>query len=99
MKLAIVEDNPVMLQKLSVALNGEPDFSVVGAYASAEEALRMIGETAAELASSLGTVPETLSRAFAKLAADGIMKVHGQMVTVLDMRALASLGSGYEEGA
>jgi len=49
MRLAIVEDNPVMLQKLSVALNGEPDISVVGAYASAEEALRTIGATAANV--------------------------------------------------
>ncbi|HWR72068.1 MAG TPA: response regulator transcription factor [Nitrospirota bacterium] len=49
MRLAIVEDNPVMLQKLSVALNGEPDVSVVGAYASAEEALGMIEKTAADV--------------------------------------------------
>jgi CRP-like cAMP-binding protein len=57
-----------------------------------------LGMKKGELAMALGTVPETLSRAFAKLAADGIMQVHGSMVTVLDMRALASLGSGYDEG-
>ncbi len=51
-----------------------------------------------ELAMSLGTVPETLSRAFARLKDDGILEVHGQMVTIFDMRALAALGSGYEEG-
>jgi CRP/FNR family transcriptional regulator len=57
-----------------------------------------LGMKKGELAMALGTVPETLSRAFAKLAADGIMEVHGQLVTVLDMRALAALGSGYDEG-
>lgn len=57
-----------------------------------------LGMKKGELAMALGTVPETLSRAFAKLSADGIMEVHGQTVTVLDMRALAAMGSGYEEG-
>lgn len=47
-----------------------------------------------DLAMALGTVPETLSRAFSKLAADGVMEVHGQLVTVLDMRALAALSGG-----
>lgn len=57
-----------------------------------------LGMKKGELAMALGTVPETLSRAFAKLKDDGIMEVHGGSVTVLDVRALASLGSGYEEG-
>jgi CRP/FNR family transcriptional regulator, dissimilatory nitrate respiration regulator len=57
-----------------------------------------LGMKKGELAMALGTVPETLSRAFAKLAAEGIMEVNGSIVTVLDMRALASLGSGYDEG-
>lgn len=57
-----------------------------------------LGMKKGDLAMALGTVPETLSRAFAKLATDGIMRVRGSSVTVLDMRALASLGSGYDEG-
>lgn len=57
-----------------------------------------LGMKKGELAMSLGTVPETLSRAFARLKDDGILEVHGQTVTILDMRALAALGSGYEEG-
>jgi CRP/FNR family transcriptional regulator, dissimilatory nitrate respiration regulator len=56
-----------------------------------------LGMKKGDLAMALGTVPETLSRAFAKLAADGVMEVHGQLVTVLDMRALAALSSGYTE--
>ena len=57
-----------------------------------------LGMKKGELAMSLGTVPETLSRAFAKLKDDGVLEVHGQIVTVLDMRALAEIGSGYQEG-
>lgn len=57
-----------------------------------------LGMKKSELAMALGTVPETLSRAFGRLRDDGILEVHGQTVTVLDMRALAALGSGYEEG-
>ena len=50
-----------------------------------------------ELAEALGTVPETLSRAFARLKADGILTLRGSEVTILDMRALAALGSGFDE--
>ena len=57
-----------------------------------------LGMKKGELAMALGTVPETLSRAFARLKDDGVLEVHGQTVTILDMRALAALGSGYEEG-
>jgi CRP/FNR family transcriptional regulator len=46
---------------------------------------------------ALGTVPETLSRAFGKLRDDGLIEVHGSRVTVLDVRALASLASGFDE--
>ena len=56
-----------------------------------------LGMKKGELAMALGTVPETLSRAFAKLKADGVLEVHGSKITVLDVRALAALGSGYEE--
>ncbi len=56
-----------------------------------------LGMRKGELALALGTVPETLSRAFAKLKDDGIVEVHGATVTVLDVRALATLGSGYRE--
>lgn len=56
-----------------------------------------LGMKKGELAMALGTVPETLSRAFAKLKADGVLEVHGSAITVLDVRALAALGSGYDE--
>ena len=57
-----------------------------------------LGMKKGELAMALGTTPESLSRAFARLKDDGVMEVSGQNVTITDMRALAALGSGYEEG-
>lgn len=57
-----------------------------------------LGMKKGELAMALGTVPETLSRAFGKLKDDGIVEVRGSRVVVLDVRALAALGSGYDEG-
>lgn len=57
-----------------------------------------LGMKKGELAMALGTVPETLSRAFAKLKEDGLLEVHGSRVRVLDVRALAAMGSGYDEG-
>ena len=57
-----------------------------------------LGMKKGELAMALGTVPETLSRAFSKLKDDGIVEMSGSKITVLDVRALASMGSGYDEG-
>lgn len=56
-----------------------------------------LGMKKGELAMALGTVPETLSRAFAKLSAEGVLEVHGATIVVLDVRALAALGSGLSE--
>lgn len=57
-----------------------------------------LGMRKRELAEAIGTVPETLSRAFARLKSDGLLELDGNHVTVLDVRRLASLGSGYDEG-
>ena len=53
-----------------------------------------LGMTKAELASSLGTVPETLSRAFARLRDTGLIEVRGRDVVVKDLKALVRLASG-----
>jgi CRP-like cAMP-binding protein len=53
-----------------------------------------LGMRKTELAEALGTVPETLSRAFAKLKGEGVLTMSGSTVTVLDVRLLAALGSG-----
>jgi len=62
------------------------------------EGLRVpLGMPKAELAASLGTVPETLSRALGRLRDDGVLEVRGNEVLVFDVGALARLGSGYGE--
>jgi len=62
------------------------------------EGLRVpLGMSKTELAASLGTVPETLSRAFARLRDDGVLTVRGNEVVVHDVGALARLGSSYDE--
>jgi len=50
------------------------------------------------LASLLGTIPETLSRAFARLSSSGAIAVDGQEVTVLDRKLLADIASGRKTG-
>jgi len=44
-----------------------------------------------QLASTLGTIPETLSRAFAKLSGQNLINVDGKKITLLDRRALENL--------
>ena len=50
--------------------------------------------TKAQLASLLGTIPETLSRILAKMAQQGIISVEGRKISVLDRKALESLAAG-----
>lgn len=45
------------------------------------------------LASILGTIPETLSRTFKKLSADGLIDVKGSSIKILDRAALNKLAS------
>lgn len=70
--------------------------SLAAGEASPDGLVVPLGMTKAELALSLGTVPETLSRALARLRADGILEVRGRAVVVRDVGALARLGSGYD---
>jgi CRP/FNR family transcriptional regulator len=41
-----------------------------------------------QLASLLGTIPETLSRIFAKMTEEGLIEVVGRRINVLDRRGL-----------
>jgi CRP/FNR family transcriptional regulator len=53
-----------------------------------------LGVTRVELAAVLGTVPETLSRAFHLLQSEGILESDGRHVTVLDRQALHARARG-----
>jgi CRP/FNR family transcriptional regulator len=44
-----------------------------------------------QLASILGTIPETLSRIFAKLSAQNLIRVDGRIITLLDRDGLEDL--------
>ena len=42
-----------------------------------------------QLASLLGTIPETLSRIFAKMTEEGLIRVNGRTISLLDIEALS----------
>jgi len=41
-----------------------------------------------QLASLLGTIPETLSRIFAKMSEEGLISVDGKLISLLDLEGL-----------
>ncbi len=41
-----------------------------------------------QLASLLGTIPETLSRIFARMSDEGLIQVEGRSITILDRQGL-----------
>jgi CRP/FNR family transcriptional regulator len=47
-----------------------------------------------QLASLLGTIPETLSRILRKMASQGFIQVQGRKIKLLDRKALKDLASG-----
>lgn len=50
--------------------------------------------TKAQLAALLGTIPETLSRVFAKLNAEDIISTNGSKIKLLDRKRLSGLAGG-----
>ena len=54
----------------------------------------VLKQTKRQLAAQIGTVAETLSRALKKLAASGLIEVHGSEITILDPDGLAELAEG-----
>jgi two-component system nitrate/nitrite response regulator NarL len=43
-RIAVVDDHPIVRQGLVAALEDEPDFQVVGAAGAAEEAVSLVGQ-------------------------------------------------------
>lgn len=56
-----------------------------------------IGIAKSQLASMLGTIPETLSRIFAKMSASGFIAVKGRKIKLLNLQALHELASGQRQ--
>ena len=50
--------------------------------------------TKGQLASLLGTIPETISRILGKMSAQGLIQVQGRRIRILDRRALEELSTG-----
>jgi len=50
-----------------------------------------------QLASLLGTIPETLSRIFAKLSSQDLIRVEGRQITILNREALEELAASGKE--
>ncbi|MBO3458334.1 Crp/Fnr family transcriptional regulator [Aetokthonos hydrillicola Thurmond2011] len=50
--------------------------------------------TKGQLAAMLGTIPETLSRVFYKLSRDGLIKIDGSKISLLNREALSKLVDG-----
>lgn len=50
--------------------------------------------TKAQLAAFLGTIPETLSRVFAKLSHDGLISINGSKIKLLNRQRLTVLAEG-----
>ncbi len=49
MRITIIEDEPILLERLSLILEGEKGFEVVGAFTSAEEALLNLTKSSPDL--------------------------------------------------
>jgi CRP-like cAMP-binding protein len=54
----------------------------------------VLKQTKRELAGQIGTIPETLSRAFKKLSDAGLLEVNGPEITILDPEGLGDLADG-----
>ncbi|MEN6616572.1 MAG: Crp/Fnr family transcriptional regulator [Syntrophorhabdus sp.] len=56
-----------------------------------------LGISKGQLASLLGTIPETLSRIMSRMTSRGLIEMQGRKITILDPATLAALSSGREQ--
>ncbi len=68
---------------------------LLGGQQGGDEFALNIGK--AQLASILGTIPETLSRIFKKLSEGGLIEVQGARIRIIDREGLEALASGEEK--
>jgi CRP/FNR family transcriptional regulator len=64
------------------------------AQEEADDAAVTLPISKGQLASLLGTIPETLSRIFNKMSSQGLIKVNGRHIDLTDRKALAELAAG-----
>jgi CRP-like cAMP-binding protein len=50
-----------------------------------------------QLAANLGTVSETLSRTFRRMAEEGLLRVHSRTIELLDIERLEEVADRYKE--
>jgi CRP/FNR family transcriptional regulator len=60
-------------------------------HRSAGAATFRLPQTKRQLAARIGTIPETFSRALGRMKADGVLRVRGSQITILDAAALEEL--------
>lgn len=80
----------ISLEDVSTRLAGY----IIGLLPEPQSDIVVLSEKKMVLASLLGTIPETLSRAFARLSEMGIISVHGQQISILDRGRLDQIASG-----
>ncbi len=80
----------ISLEDVSTRLAGY----IIGLLPEQECDIVVLTEKKMVMASLLGTIPETLSRAFSRLSEVGIISVHGQQISILDRSRLGEIASG-----
>jgi two-component system NarL family response regulator len=100
MKLAIIEDDPMLRENLKMLLGGEPGITVTGAYPSAEEALRGIKKTPPEVVLCDLGLPGMSGIEFIKALKKSMPAIEFMAHTVFDDRenvfsAIKAGASGY----
>jgi CRP/FNR family transcriptional regulator len=73
------------------------DLAITASSSGASASLVRLDIRKADLAARLGTVSESLSRAFARLRDDKVIEVKGNEIHILDSQALARIAAGFRD--
>lgn len=100
MRLVIVEDDPLLLESLSMLLSGEGGITVAGAYRTAEDALKRLGSAKPEVMLTDIGLPGMSGVELIKKAKDALPKLEIMAHTVFEDKdnvfsAIKAGASGY----